>query len=52
MRKYVKHKHVFEKNGKRTSESAAKAIITCYIEQNDSENADEYFESSDENICR
>ena len=49
MRKYVKHKHGFEKNGKRTSKSAAKAIITCLIEENDSENADEYFESSDEN---
>ena len=34
---------------KRTSKSAAKAIITCLIEENDSENADEYFESSDEN---
>ena len=49
MRKYVKHKHGFEKNGKRTSKSAAKAIITCLIEENDSENANEYFESSDEN---
>ena len=34
---------------KRTSKSAAKAIITCLIEENDSENANEYFESSDEN---
>ena len=34
---------------KRTSKSAAKAIITCLIEKNDSENANEYFESSDEN---
>ena len=34
---------------KRTSESAAKAIITCLIEENDSEYANEYFESSDEN---
>ena len=34
---------------KRTSKSAAKAIITCLSEENDSENADEYFESSDEN---
>ena len=34
---------------KRTSKSAAKAIITCLIEENDSENASEYFESSDEN---
>ena len=34
---------------KRTSKSAAKAIITCLIEENDSENADEYFKSSDEN---
>ena len=34
---------------KRTSKSAAKAIITCLIEEKDSENANEYFESSDEN---
>ena len=34
---------------KRTSKSVAKAIITCLIEGNDSENANEYFESSDEN---
>ena len=34
---------------KRTSKSPAKAIITCLIEENDSENANEYFESSDEN---
>ena len=34
---------------KRTSKSAAKAIITCLIEENDSEYANEYFESSDEN---
>ena len=34
---------------KRTSKSAAKAIITCLIEENHSENADEYFESSNEN---
>ena len=34
---------------KRTSKSAAKAIIACLIEENDSENANEYFESSDEN---
>ena len=34
---------------KRTIKSAAKAIITCLIEENDSENAGEYFESSDEN---
>ena len=34
---------------KRTSKSAAKAIIRCLIEENDSENANEYFESSDEN---
>ena len=34
---------------KRTSKSAAKAIITCLIEENDSENANEYFESSVEN---
>ena len=34
---------------KRTSKSAAEAIITCLIEENDSENANEYFESSDEN---
>ena len=34
---------------KRTSKSAAKAIITCLIEENDSENADEPFASSDEN---
>ena len=34
---------------KRTSNSAAKAIITCLIEEKDSENADEYFESSDGN---
>ena len=34
---------------KRTSESAAKAIITCLIDENDSEYANEYFESSDEN---
>ena len=34
---------------KKTSKSAAKAIITCHIKENNSENADEYFESSDEN---
>ena len=34
---------------KRTSKSAAKGIITGPIEENDSENANEYFESSDEN---
>ena len=33
----------------RTSKSAAKAIITCVIEENDSENPDEYFHSSDKN---
>ena len=33
----------------KTSKSVAKAIITCLIEENDSENANEYFESSDEN---
>ena len=38
MRKYVKHQRGFEKN-----KSAAKAVITCLIEENDSENADEYF---------
>ena len=34
---------------KRTSKNAAKAIITCLIEENDLANADKYFESSDEN---
>ena len=34
---------------KRTSKSAAKAITTCLIEENDSESAGEYFESSDDN---
>ena len=47
-RKHDQHKHGFEKNRKRTSKSSAKAIITCLIEENDPENADEYFESSDE----
>ena len=35
---------------KRTRKSAAKIIITCLIEENNSANADEYFESSDENF--
>ena len=34
---------------KRRSESAAKAIMTSLIEENHSENAHEYFASSDEN---
>ena len=34
---------------KRTRKSSGKAIITCLVEENDSENANEYFESSDEN---
>ena len=49
MRKYVKQVKRRNMTSKRTSKSAAKAIITCLIEENDSENADEYFESSDEN---
>ena len=31
----------------KTSKSVAKAIITCLIEENDSENANESFESLD-----
>ena len=34
---------------KRTSKSVAKAIITCLIEENNSENADKSFAISDEN---
>ena len=34
---------------KRTCKSAARAIMTSLIEENHSENAHEYFESSDEN---
>ena len=49
MRKYVKRVKHRNMASKRTSKSAAKAIISCLIEENDSENADEYFESSDEN---
>ena len=45
MRKYVKRINMASK---RTSKNAAKAIIACLIEENDSENADKYLESSDE----
>ena len=33
----------------KTSKTVAKAIITCLIEENDSENANESFESLDQN---
>ena len=36
---------------KRTSKSARTTIILYLLEENDSENADEYFESSHENVA-